>query len=238
MDVFRELKKSFPGVMTEFYGRSGLGRRRRMTAGNFTGVELKLLIRERSLADLAELIPNGVEVTRYLRAMRELHRMSVKKEYSEDHQSYIDKFEECFRVVFRLGLVNFTTKVHIIIHHFGYYMRTTRESLYSADTSATESTHSGLKNLQRVHNLLSTHFLGTPGQQYRLKRSLMRYNWGNLPFDMRQTSTETTDQAPVEEGGSVEQEDLSNYVQDAEEGAEVEATTDHGDCEIESDKQV
>ena len=91
-------------------------------------------------------------------------------------------------------------------------MRTTQESLYSADTSATESTHSGLKNLQRVHNLLSTHFLGTPGQQYRLKRSLMRYNWGNLPFDMREASTETPDQAPVEDGGTQEQEDLSNYI--------------------------
>ena len=85
MDVFRELKKEYPGVMTEFYGQCGLGRRRRMTAGNFTGVELKLLIRERSLADLAKLIPNGLEVTRYLRSMRELHRMSVKKEYSPDH---------------------------------------------------------------------------------------------------------------------------------------------------------
>ena len=87
MDVFRELKNTFPGVMTEFYGRCGLGRRRRMTAGNFTGVELKLLLKERSLADLAELIPNGLEVTRYLRSMRELDRMSVKKEYSPDHQS-------------------------------------------------------------------------------------------------------------------------------------------------------
>ena len=209
-----------------------------MTAGNFTGVELKLLIRERSLAELAELIPNGLEVTRYLRSMRELHRMSVKKEYSPDHQSFIDNFEECFRVVFDLGLVNFMTKVHIIVHHMGYYMRTTQESLYSADTSATESTHSGLKNLQRVHNLLSTHFLGTPGQQYRLKRSLMRYNWGNLPFDMREARTETTDQAPVEVGGSQEQEDLSNYVQEVEEGEEVEASTEHGDGERESDKQV
>ena len=234
MDVFRELKKEYPGVMTEFYGQCGLGRRRRMTAGNFTGVELKLLIRERSLAELAKIIPNGLEVTRYLRSLRELHRMSVKKEYSPDHQSFIDKFEECFKVVFDLGLVNFTTKVHIIVHHMGYYMRTTQESLYSADTSATESTHSGLKNLQRVHNLLSTHFLGTPGEQYRLKRSLMRYNWGNLPFDMREDSTETPDQAPVEDGGA--QEDLSNYIQDQVE--ESEATTEHGDGGMESNKQV
>ena len=102
MDVFRELKKAFPGVMVEFFLRCGIGRKRSMIAGNFTGVELKLLVKERSLADLAQLIPNGLEVTRYLRSMRELHRMVVKKDYSPDHQTYIDKF----------GLVNFTTKVH------------------------------------------------------------------------------------------------------------------------------
>ena len=92
-------------------------------------------------------------------------------------------------------------------------MRTAQESLYSADTSATESTHSGLKNLQRIHNLISTHFLGSPRQQYRLKRSIMGFNWNNLPFDMRETSTENTE-TPMVGGGSQEQEDLSIYIQD------------------------
>ena len=230
MDVFRELKKAFPGVMVEFFLRCGIGRKRSMIAGNFTGVKLKLLVKERSLADLAQLIPNGLEVTRYLRSMRELHRMVVKKDYSPDHQTYIDKFEECFKVVRATGLVNFTTKVHIILHHMGYYMRTTKESLYSADTSSTESTHSGLKNLQKIHNLLSTHFLGSPRQQYRLKRSIMRFNWNNLPFDMREASTENTE-APVVGGGSQEQEDLSIYIQD-----EVVEDMERDEGESESDK--
>ena len=239
MDVFRELKKSFPGVMTEFYGRCGIGRRRRMIAGNFTGPELKIIIRERSLVDLAKIIPNGVEVTRYLRSMRELHRMAVRKEYSQDHQTFINHFEECFRVVFNLGLVNFTTKVHIIIHHMGYYMRTTKESLYSADTSATESSHSGLLNLQRIHGLLSTHNLGTPDQQKRLKRSLMRYNWGNLPFDMRKDTANTPDQDPADAPGQStadddgRQEDISLYQVEVD---EMEAEVCDG--ESESDKQV
>ena len=77
MDVFRELKKAFPGVMVEFYLRCGIGKKRSMVAGNFTGVELKMLIKERRLADLSELVP---VVTRYLRSMRELHRMVVKKD--------------------------------------------------------------------------------------------------------------------------------------------------------------
>ena len=63
-----------------------------MVAGNFTGVELKLLIKETSLAELSKLIPNGVEVTRYLRAGRELHKMAVKKDYSPDHMIFINTF--------------------------------------------------------------------------------------------------------------------------------------------------
>ena len=188
-----------------------------MIAGNFTGVELKLLIRERSLADLAQVLPHGLEVTRYLLSLRRLHQMAVKKQYSPDHMDYINNFHECFKVVRALGLVNFTTKCHIILHHMGYYMSKTKESLYPADTSSTESTHSGLLNLQKVHNLLSTHNLGTPDQQRRLKRSVMRYNWNNIPFDLRDISTDSTDQGPLEEGVSQEQEDISIYVQDQEE---------------------
>ena len=95
-------------------------------------------------------------------------------------------------------------------------MRTTQENLYSADTSATESTHSGLKNLQRVHNLLSTHQIGSPGQQLRLKRSLMRHNWKNLSFDLRERESET-EVLEVNGQPQEELEDLDRYVQEAEE---------------------
>ena len=223
MDVFSSLKKDFPGVMTEFYGRCGIGRRRRMIAGNFTGVELKMLIKQKSLDDLANIVPNGHLISQYLRSLRELHKMCVKKTFTSDYQTYIDSYINSFKVVRDMGLVNFTTKVHIIVHHLSYYMRETGQSLYSADTSCTESTHSGLKSCQTVHNLLSTHGLGTPGQQYRLKRSIMRYNWNNLPFDLRETSPLTTDQPPGAEQEQ-EQENLDIYLQDqVEECGECEA---------------
>ena len=116
--------------------------------------------------------------------------MVIKKEYTENHQDYIDDSAEKFNVVRDLKLVSFTTKCHIILHHFSYYMRETGLSLYTADTSPTESTHSGFKNNQVVHNLLSMHQLGSPGQQMRLKRSMMRYNWKNLTFDLREKEPE------------------------------------------------
>ena len=72
-----------------------------------------------------------------------------------------------------------------------------------------------LQTCQTVHNLPSIHGLGTPGQQYRLKRSIMRYNWNNLPFkrDLRETSPLTTDQPPGAEQEQ-EQENLDIYLQD------------------------
>ena len=220
-DVFTALKKMYPDLMTAFYRRHGIGRRRSQVAGNFTGPELKLLLREESLADLAQIIANGVEITQYLRSLRELHKMVIKKEYSPDHQDYIDNFANRFKVVRELKLVSFTTKCHIILHHMGYYMRETGLSLYTADTSPTESTHSGFKNNQVVHNLLSMHALGSPGQQSRLKRSMMRHNWKNLSFDLRenQPQSENSDSLilPPEE-----ELDLVSYIQ-AEEEAEEEA---------------
>ena len=114
-----------------------------------------------------------------------------------------------------LKMVSFTTKVHIILHHIGFYMSETKLSLYTADASPQESTHSGLMNTQRVHNLLSTHQIGSPGQQWRLKRSLMRHNWKNLSFDLRERQ-------PVEVVSEVSGqpqealEDLDRFVQEVE----------------------
>ena len=219
-DMFNALKVLYPGIMTAFFRRCGIGRRRSMVAGNFTGVELKMLLREKSLADLAQIIEHGVEVTQYLRSGRELHKMCVKKDYSPDHQDYIDDFETNFKVMRELKMVSFTTKVHIILHHIGFYMSETKLSLYTADASPQESTHSGLMNTQRIHNLLSTHQIGSPGQQLRLKMSLMRHNWKNLSFDLRERQPVSEDHAQPQE----ELEDLDRFIQEAETEAEVEDT--------------
>ena len=108
-------------------------------------------------------------------------------------------------------------------------MLATKQSLYTADTSPTESAHSGLKMCQKVHSLASTHNLGTPGQQLRLKRSVMRFNWNNLPFDLR-TNSDAQEQGTGAEASNNNMEDLTMYIQGEE--PEVEC----GVCE--SVKQV
>ena len=54
----------------------------------------------------------------------------------------------------------------------------------------------------------------------------MRYNWKNIPFDLREPSPGTTDQEPGGVEDRDEQEDLSNYVQD-----EVEVQDKCEECE-------
>ena len=91
---------------------------------------------------LAEIIPYAAVVTQYLRSLRELHKMVVKKQYTENHQDYINTFAERFKEVRELKLVSFTVKCHNILHHFGPYMSQTKMSLYTVDTSPTQADYS------------------------------------------------------------------------------------------------
>ena len=97
-------------------------------------------------------------------------------------------------------------------------------SLYTADTRPKESTHSGFKQNQKVHNLLSMHQLGSPGQQLRLKRSMMRHNWKNLSFDFREVQSVSEDPAPLTLQPQKELEDLERYIQGQGDEAVVEET--------------
>ena len=65
---------------------------------------------------------------------------------------------------------------------------------------------------QKVHNLLSMHQLGSPGQQLRLKRSMMRQNWKNLSFDFQEVQSVSEDPAPLTLQPQEELEDLERYI--------------------------
>ena len=143
---------------------------------------------------------------------------------SPDHKDYIDDYANKFKVMRELKLMSFTTKSHIILHHIAYYMSETGLSLYTADTSPQESTHSGFKQNQKVHNLLSMHQLGSLGQQQRLKRSMMRHNWKNLSFDLRERQSDSEDPAPLTLQPEEELEDLDTYIQGEAEVTRVEET--------------
>ena len=106
---------------------------------------------------------------------------------------------------------------HIILHHFGPYMSQTKMSLYTADTSPQESTHSSFHNCQRAHGLLTSHDLGSPTHQSRVKQSMLRYNWNNLPFDLRHRQPVSEPEGPVHEEQVTEEEDLDRYIHEEEE---------------------
>ena len=53
------------GVMEEFYRSCGIGRRRSMIACNFIGPELKMLLKDRALTNLSQIIANSDLITQY-----------------------------------------------------------------------------------------------------------------------------------------------------------------------------
>ena len=69
--------------MEEFYRSCGIGRRRSMIACNFIGPELKMLLKDRALTNLTQIIANSDLITQYLRNLRKHHKMCVRTRNKE-----------------------------------------------------------------------------------------------------------------------------------------------------------
>ena len=61
----------------------------------------------------------------------------------------------------KCDLVAATVKVHIAFSHVEEYMDATGKTLYTADCSPTESTHSAFAKTQHRHGFQVTHNFGT-----------------------------------------------------------------------------
>ena len=57
----------------------------------------------------------------YLRSVRNLHTMSISEHLPENYNEFIDEFEKCFNVLNVNYQMSMTLKVHIVIHHYGYF---------------------------------------------------------------------------------------------------------------------
>ena len=54
-----------------------------MIACNFIGPELKMLLKDRALTNLTQIIANSDLITQYLRSLREHHKMCVRTRNKE-----------------------------------------------------------------------------------------------------------------------------------------------------------
>lgn len=184
-DVFHSLNLRAPSLMKEFYDSCGISKARKI-GGSFAGPDLDRLVHDRSLTSLVWTldlagIDHGLELAEYLRSLREYHKLCVRKKLPEDWSRTVEEFRLAFRAVHTAELVSWTPKLHVCYDHIPQYFTMTSHTLYCADSSPTESTHSRLRKVGEIHSTNTVSNLGTDNHVRRKMTETLRYNWKNMP---------------------------------------------------------
>ena len=182
-DIFGTLHKRFRDVMAAFFMEHGIPPSGDLYGGNFTGVNLNILITDRALKRLEEVLSpvttSALAVCSYLRSLRTLHECCVAKTRRSDYMEVIQSFRDHFDKVYDLRLVSFTNKCHTCYEHIEDFMTQTGNSLYTADCSCTESSHSRLRKTQEISNLNTRRNIGGRRHIKMLRTSLVMNNIRN-----------------------------------------------------------
>ena len=187
--MFHVLNIARPDTMKSFYDSHGMPKGRSI-GGSFTGPNLDRLLTEEALTDLAGVldeagIGHGVEIAEYLASLRDYHKLCVSKVLppEEEWSKVVKRFKDAFDVLKKLDFVSFTPKIHVARDHIPEFFLKTGETLYTADTSPTESTHSRLRKIEEKHGTRTVCNLGTDLHQARLTSGVTRQVWKNLPLN-------------------------------------------------------
>ena len=182
-DIFGTLHNKFSDIMGDFFMEHGIPPSGDLYGGNFTGVHLNILMTDRALKRLEEVLSpvttSALAVCSYLRSLRALHECCVAKTRRSDYTEIIQSFRDQFDEVYDLRLVSFTNKIHTCYHHIEDYMSSTGRSLYTCDTSCTESSHSRLRKVQETSNLNTRRNVGGKRHIQKLRTSLIMNNVKN-----------------------------------------------------------
>ena len=196
--------------MKSFYDSHGMPKGRSI-GGSFTGPNLDRLLTDDALADLSGVlnevgIGNGVEIAEYLASLRDYHKLCVTKLLppEEEWTKVVKNFHDKFDVLQKRDILSFTPKIHVAKSHIPEYFRLTGHSLYTADTSPTESTHSRLRKIEECHGTRTVCNLGTDLHETRLMGGVSRQVWKNLPDNFPAYGDHMTRAAEDIEAGSME----------------------------------
>ena len=182
-DIFGTLHKKFSDIMADFFMEHGIPPSGDLYGGNFTGVHLNILMTDRALKRLEEVLSpvtaSALAVCSYLRSLRTLHECCVAKTRRSDYIETIQSFRDHFDEVYDLRLVSFTNKIHTCYDHLEDYMSSTGRSLYMGDCSCTESSHSRLRKTQETSNLNTRRNIGGKRHIQKLRTSIIMNNVKN-----------------------------------------------------------
>ena len=92
-DCIDLLEKVFPEEVNLFFKKYHLTRSGKGVGGKFDGPSVKLILKEESLTDLEDMIPNeGHDFISYLKSIRELHRLCTSLSI-KGHEVIIEDFQ-------------------------------------------------------------------------------------------------------------------------------------------------
>ena len=124
-DAIEKMEFLWGDVMLEFYRRHALKKSGQSAGGKFNGVDIRLILKESSLQELATMLPVEAEpFLNYFRSIKELHSAVVAKEYSYSlcEKSVFD-YEVNFWHLHEQFSLPMTLKVHVILDHYMWYFK-------------------------------------------------------------------------------------------------------------------
>ena len=171
--------------MKQFYYDCGIDERSTMYGGNLVGKDVDKVWKEENLVRLLPF-PNGEKIVAFLRAIRELYSVAVRKILPPEavRRQVIVNYRDTLRVVVEARIITETPKARILAVEVPRYWEITGQSLYYALTEQHESTHALLKQSELAHGTRVKVNRGSAKHIETLTRSVVYYSsksYNNLP---------------------------------------------------------
>ena len=166
--------------MEKFYEDIGINEKQTMYAGHLLGPDVDKVWKEENLVRLLPF-QNGDIIVDYLRALRELYSVAVRKILppAEVRRQVVDNYRATLRAVVVARIVTETPKCRILVMEVPRYWEITGQSLYFALTEQHESTHAQLKQSELAHGTRVKINRGTEKHIETLTRSVVYFTSKN-----------------------------------------------------------
>ena len=163
--------------MESFYRDCGINEKQSMYGGHLLGPDVDKVWAEENVVRLLPF-PNGDIIVAFLRALRELYSVAVRKILPppEVRQQVVYSFRAALRAVVVARIITETPKCRVLAMEVPRYWEITGRSLYFALTEQHESTHAQLKLNEIAHGTRIKINRGTPKHLETLTRSVVNYS--------------------------------------------------------------
>ena len=199
MDFMFDENRQF---MEEFYSDIGINEKQVMYGGHLLGPDVDKVWKEENLVRLLNFPVNGNIIVAFLRALRELYSVAVRKILPppEVRQEVVDNFRATLRAVVGARIITETPKCRVLAMEVPRYWEITGKSLYYALTEQHESTHAQLKQNELAHGTRVKINRGTEKHIETLTRSVVYYSSKsyNLLPKISEEENEGDDQMTIE----------------------------------------